>query len=125
MTNVPLHVSDRNRASKGSSLGHGAFGDGDSSGSEMSTDSESEDPPGTAADLSSSMHSHTHVTGVVDNESSEDEDTCDPEYRGPYYIETDEQERDRLFAGILDEEERENQYQAYLRRIDELELGYG
>ena len=124
-TSVPPFVSDRNQASKGSSLGPGAFGDGDSSGPEMSTDSDSEGPQETAANLTYSVHSQTQVTGVADNETSEDEDTCDPEYRGPYYIETDEQERDRLFAGIRDEEEREIQYQAYLRRIDELELGYG
>ena len=71
------------------------------------------------------MHNHTDVTGVVESDSSVDEYVCGDEYRGPYYVETAEQERDELLGGIPDKEQREIHYQAYLRMIDELELGYG
>ena len=54
-----------------------------------------------------------------------DEYVCDYEHPGQFYIETEEQERDRLFGGIKDAEEREKQYKAWCVSIDDLELGYG
>ena len=124
MTHMPPLVPDRNQASQGSMLGPGMFGDGDSSGSETSADSGSLEPQETAADLSKAGHIQTQVKGAVDSESSEDDGTGGYEYQGPYYVETAEQECDRLFGGIRDEDEREMQYRAYCRSIDELELGY-
>ena len=58
-------------------------------------------------------------------DSSDEEHACDYEHPGQLYIETEEQERDRLFGGIKDTEDREKQYQAWRVSIDELELGYG
>ena len=106
-------------------MGVGAFAESDSSGSDTSTDPEAEDLHETATGRTHSVHIHRDVTGVIDSDSSVDEDTCHEEYRGPYYVETAGQERDELFGGIRDEEEREKHYQGYLRMIDKLELGYG
>ena len=125
VTNMPPLVPFRGQPSNASRADPGAFGDGDSTGSETSTDSEPGDPQETATDLTNSRERHTCAIGVVDGASSEEEDTCDYEHPGQYYVESGEQERDRLFGGIGDADERERQYRAYCRSIDELELGYG
>ena len=68
---------------------------------------------------------YTRELGMVDMDSSDEEHACDYEHPGQYYIETEEQERDRLFGGIKDTEEREKQYKAWCVSNDQLELGYG
>ena len=68
---------------------------------------------------------NTHELGAIDSDSSADEYVCDYEHPGQFYIETEEQERDRLFGGIKDTEEREKQYKAWCVSIGQLELGYG
>ena len=125
VTTMPPPDSDHRQSSKASTMGAGAFADGDSSGSDTSIDPEPEDLHETAADHTHSMHNHTDVTGVVESDSSVDEYVCGDEYRGPYYVETAEQERDELLGGIPDKEQREIHYQAYLRMIDNIEVGYG
>ena len=124
VTNMPPLAPDRKQPSEMSNIGPGAFADGESSRSGTSTDSESEGPQETEV-VPTSADNNTHELGAIDSDSSADEYVCDYEHPGQFYIETEEQERDRLFGGIKDTEEREKQYKAWCVSIDDLELGYG
>jgi len=117
----------QSQPSKVSPLNPGAFGDADqSTGSDTSSESEAEigRPIGTHPETDS-LNVHAHVVRIADDESSEEEDVCYDEDPGMHYVESPQQERDRLFGAIEDMEEREKQYRDWCVSNDQIELGYG
>jgi Rieske Fe-S protein len=72
-----------------------------------------------------SANAQARVASVVGDGSSDEEDACCYEDPGMYYVESSQQERDRMFGAIEDTEEREKQYRDWCVSIDQIELGYG
>ena len=96
------------------------YGDVDQSDSDTSSDPEADiERPGHTQPETTNAQSHAY------SGSSEEEDGCCLEDTGVCEQELLQHEKDELFGAIEDEEEREEHYRLYCKRVDDLELGYG